>query len=165
MPIFIDIDHGSINLDHVARVTCNQVPLRDTTRFCFYGTAGAALGSLTTVADVDLVEITAPVVPAAAGTVAVLITVIPESRGTRPTPDDVWVERVPIVAWRLCHGGARPVLIEQSCSNESALIEMPDGRLLSAGDCTYGDLNGAKAAILADCQREWDRQHTAEVVS
>ena len=165
MSIFIATDHGSINLDHVTRVTCNRAPFQGASKFFFYSTNGTVLGSCTMVADFDLVELTAPVVPAAAGTVALLITAIPETRGARPTADDIWVTRAPIVAWRLCYGGARPVLIEQPCSAETILVEMPDGRLLAADDCTHSNLDAAKGTILADRQREWDRTHASEFVS
>lgn len=159
MPHFVDTDRGLINLDHVARMTSNQAPRRGAMAYCFYGADGAVLGSLVTAADFDLMQLAAPVVPAAAGQTAVLVGVATEACAVRPTPDDIWAERVPIVGWRLCYGCAQPVLIEEPSSNQTLLIALPGGKLVEPDSCVHDSLEAALDWVLQRCQREWDRRY------
>lgn len=122
--MFVSTDGGYVNLDHVAEVQYTA----DGRSLLFKSADGRALGKMRDAGAIDLEELTAAIVAAAKGATAVSILVC--HTDDRPTEDDLFVERVPVVAWRLAFGGAIPVLIEPSVSTETTFIETPDGRLL-----------------------------------
>ena len=111
-----------------------------------YGVPGYAL---------NVEGLTSELIPATSGTKACIISV---DDTDRPTTKDVWVEWMPILAWRFRAGSTcdpDPVLPEGG-SDGRILIELPDGKLLSVMDRTYDDLDDAKVTILAMAQGDWD---------
>jgi hypothetical protein len=107
-------------------------------------------------------DVLMPTVPAAAGAVATVV-YVSDSENARPTKDDLFVERAPIVAWRLTGVFAFPILPEEPTSNGTILIEMPDGRLKEPAMRLYDDLDKAKDDILRTAQSDWDREHNDKI--
>jgi hypothetical protein len=150
-----------VNLDHVARVRLQHDDKgRWVTRL--YDAEGGTLGD----AEQDVRLLTSPVVAAAPGTVAVIITICgvdPDGR-----PDRVKTETVPIVAWRVTGSVhdpaielAHPVFVEEPADNQLCFISMPDGRLVNTSlnpplPSFFADIDKAKAGVLAQAQRDWD---------
>jgi hypothetical protein len=151
MPQFIRTDDGLVNADHIAHARHRhdgKVVLRDRD--------GKSLG----VADQDDLE-TGILIPAAAGIFATVITVNGVYSAAPPTADCVYVDRVPIVAWRISRYTsdsyiALPVVAGIG-SDQTALIERPNGDLDSPDDRLYENLDAAKADFLEKAQREWQR--------
>jgi hypothetical protein len=158
MTHFIDIGRGKrINLAHVESVEERYAPGKTTTTF--YAPGHTLLG--TTESHLDLDEALSPVVPAAAGAVATVVHIC--FLDERPTEGDFWIDRQPIVAWRLTDTYAVPVIPDGSSG--TILIEQPDGQLQELAGATYDNLDDAKAKILRTAQDEWDREHSDTITS
>jgi hypothetical protein len=157
MALFIEADDGWINLDHIARVT---QALGENRTALFYDADGKIVGRKNRCEGLDIHELTAPIVPAAAGAAAFVVSTISSEHGGRP--DEVCCRPEQIVAWRLMYGGAVPLLIEATTSNEVVLIPLPDGRLLCPEHEIFEDVNGAKTALLRYAQSNWDRSRAAK---
>jgi hypothetical protein len=152
MTQFLRTDDGLVNVDHIARAVGRhdgKVVLRD----C----EGRSLG----VADECDLE-TATLVPAAPDTFATVISVSGIYSAALPTADCVYVDRVPIVAWRISRYTsdsyiALPVVAGIG-SDQTALIERPNGELDSPDDRLYKDLDAAKADFLKKAQQQWQQR-------
>jgi hypothetical protein len=153
MAHFVCCDSGWVNLDHVAKVLEHTRPNGDYW-LTFENASGAVIGRKSRATE-RLNELTAPIIPAAAGMVAVVI--CPYSECDEGRPDKVHVDHVPIVAWRLIYDGACPVLIEAPLSGATVFVTMPDGALMSPEDVTFSNLDFAIAGVLEFAQGDWDR--------
>jgi len=157
MTRFVDTDTGLLNLDHVARITRRLA--KGGVTFTFYEAAGTSLGSFTTAGGFDPETLTDPIIAAAPGAMAFVLTVY--TFEGRPSESDIWTTELPIVAWRVGRLCAAPIFPEYPTDNAIVLLPMPDGSLLSVDDCSYPDLQHAKQAILGRFQGDWDRRHAA----
>jgi hypothetical protein len=159
MSHFVECDAGWINLDHVARI--REVREKNTDRarrnLIFENADGTEMGRQTW-ATCDLEEM-APIVPAASGASAIIVWTFADSGDHDARPDTVLFDHVPVVAWRVVHGGAIPVLLQATTSSEIVLIPLPDGRLCLPEDAVYEGLEEAKRCLLLRAQGDWDRQH------
>src|SRR5690242_16252682 len=99
---FVSCDVGWVNLDHVVKAR-EQRRSDGIVSILFEGAEGKPIGR-TFISRGDLEELTAPVVPAASGATAVLITPYSSTDRVGDRPDRVHVEHVPIVAWRIVFG-------------------------------------------------------------
>lgn len=77
--------------------------------------------------------------------------------------DDLFVERVQVVAWSISivagiRYAARPVIAGQPADDDHIYIERPDGKLEEVGTGTFDDIEGAKNYVLKDAQNDWDRE-------
>jgi hypothetical protein len=99
----------------------------------------------------------ATIIPAAQPGFAVVIRV--DDPGSRPIDADMYVQRLPIIGWRVSADAAEPIVPGTNPSLEATiLIELPDGKLSDPADVTYDDLEEAKASILKLAQADWDQQ-------
>jgi hypothetical protein len=153
MAHFTDCDGGWINLDHVVKVGYQRCA---DPAMLFYGAGDVLIGKKTHHSGFDPEELTSPVV-AAAGVTAIVIAVYGEGHDDRPT--ETIVETLPIVAWRIAYGCAIPILPDTSASNSRVLVQLPDGKLLLADDCTFDSVADAERALLLQYQADWDRRH------
>ncbi len=160
MAHFVQCDEGWVNLDHVAEI--REVRRQDHAggrrSLIFESDAGKIIARQTWPCS-DMEEVTAPVVAAGAGSVAIVVGTFANSDGVDERPDSAEAEQMPIVAWRLMYGGAIPVLVQATTGNETVLISLPDGRLLLPEDTTFADLDEAKRCLLLRAQAAWDRSH------
>jgi len=157
MTRFIETDSGWVNLGHVATVGKRQRTARRE-ELVFRNIDGRELDTLGWPNALNVEQLTAPVIPAAVGAVAVVIGIYPEGFDDRPTDGDVMAERVPIVGWRITADGAEPVLINPASASETVLIEAPDGQIHSFGEGTYANLDEAKRNILRRTQDRWEQR-------
>lgn len=133
-PRFISLDDDSlVSLDIVGRVVEAGIGGE------VYDKDGKRLGR-----TYDCIEhLTAIYVPAASDAQAVVFYADDQA------PGGVFVERYPVVAWRIGHNGiADPVLFEDLASNGLLMLPMPDGTLCEQDSRTYENLDAAKAAAL-----------------
>lgn len=152
MANFVYTKQGQVNLDHVAKTATN---VKGET--LLYDKAGEILG--TAIEEIH----GGPIIPGSSGQSAVIITVYDEDG--RPAEDDIVHQYVPIIAWRICpslaghpSGYGIPILAEDVSSNQCVFVEFPDGKLCSASDRTYDNLDKAKEDILNEFQRLWDQR-------
>lgn len=154
MTKFIQTTRGWINLAVVARATYD----RDG-RYNLFDAHGESLGSCSDY-SFDPRDTQIGVVPSA-GIVAICIST-DRSDGERPTPADVWVAQIPVIAWRLIGDGfAEPVALESLSGWTAVVFECPDGRYLEPENASYPSLDDAKTAALERAQRRWDDEHRA----
>ena len=159
--MFVHTDEGRLNLAHVARIK-NTGPRGGKWWRIFYGANGERLGANDD-PDLDIETLMAPIVPAAPGTTVVLI-YHPHTEASRPEPDDIWVETVPVLAWRCTSLGAVPIIFEdEDLRNARILHPLPDGRFLAPGDRTFETVGEAVASALQDAQEAWDLRQGNQV--
>jgi len=155
MARFFSTDAGEINLDHVVRA--RDINNREGQRqFVFYGTDGGRIGEITYPTG-WLSELLAPIVAAAPGMVAVVITPHSEA-GIAERPHMVLTERLPIVGWRIVYDTPVPILLETPIDKATVFIELPDGALVAPDDFTASDIADAERVVLMRAQAEWDRK-------
>jgi hypothetical protein len=151
MAEFIDTESGYVNLDHVATVERSRAGKSSLLRDRKGRSLGVARGE---------VSQSYTLIAAAPGMFATAID-LGNDHSVRPVADDVFVERYPIVAWRIRGGEdlsfAFPVLAGVHGDNETVLLELPDGRFDLRMSGTYDGIEVAKAEILAVAQNNWDR--------
>lgn len=144
MPAFVSCTSGTsfINLDRVARTEAHNQ--RGTVSNLF-AESGELLGRVYT-SNIPEGE----VIPAAAGLFAVVITVFADG--------SVSHQRHPIAAWRVLRGtlgeSAFPIISDDLCSNETILVELPDGRLCLPAEQVFDNLESAKDCLLKRAQTE-----------
>ena len=151
--MFVSTDNGLVNLAHVARVA----PSFSGDRHILYDTDGASIGRVNDPNfDPDL--LVAPVIPAAPGTTVI---VIAEPKGEqRPTADDLWHEKIPVLGWRCMPYGAEPIVWDPETLKAGLVFHrMPDGSLVCPGAWVYSGLDQALAGLLYWEQQNWDRRH------
>jgi hypothetical protein len=161
MPHFISCDDGWVNLDHVVRICyqkCRNPGL------LFYGTDGTSIGIKTNCpAGFDLDEAVAPMVAAAAGATAVVMSATcGESPNSRPT--ETYAESVLIAAWRLVYDVAMPIFCEAPMPGDSVFIVLPDGRVMEPGGGIFDSIADAQAWVLRRAQARWDSEYAARKV-
>jgi len=147
---FIKCHHGWVNLAHVAKVAQT-----DSNMFALYGLDGAVLGVTETYEE--WVEQTAPVVTAASGAFAYVVSRDSVS-ANRPEEGEFRVDKVPIVAWRIVGADPEPILMDSAASNQTVLLPMPDGKVLRPFEATYNSLEDATAVLLTEARAEWDAE-------
>ena len=142
-------DFGYVNLAHVAKVRTNPAGKQ-----VLLDAGGGSLG-------VARDEVTnSGTLIAAAGMFATVVYVGNKPK-VRPVDDDVFVERYPIVAWRIRgddeFADAYPVLPgSNGVENATVLIELPDGKLDEPHSGTYNNIEEAKTTFLERAQNGWD---------
>jgi len=96
------------------------------------------------------------IVPDTRGTIAVVV----QSRRTRarPTAADVYVERVPVIAWSIENGLADPILAMLIGIDAVVMLELPDGGFYEPGICRYDDIEDVKTQAIERAQDAWDRR-------
>jgi hypothetical protein len=157
--MFVSTSDGFVNLDDVVRIkldrsrTLTVLTLRN-------GDTVTSPASL-----YDLVAEARPLVPAAAGTEAVLVWFSAEGND-RPTIDDIEVGRTAVVAWRV-HGGTgggygEPILVDEPSDNQHVLLPQSDGTLLEPSNAVFRNLDAAKASVLEDEQQRYDAEQARE---
>jgi len=134
----------------------------------FHGQNDVVLGSRTLNSDVpfDLTEETAPVVSAAAGSIAYLVIYVP-GWPCRPIAVEIVVQQ--IIGWRITSAGNIPLIPNQMSRTPEILVPLPNGEIVrpwnsytSSLDQRYSDLEDARARLLDDMQEHWDRVQRAE---
>lgn len=149
MTKFVQTTHGWINVATIAQAIWQN----ENERYVLYDARGDSLGLVSNFGFDPRDTLEDTYVPCT-GVIATLISV---PSNARPTADDIYVWRLHVIAWKLIGDGfAEPVLTESTGGGEVVLIECPDGRLLDAENCSYENLDAAKAAALAKAQEEWD---------
>jgi hypothetical protein len=144
-------DFNYVNLAHVVKVRTNTAGKQ-----VLLDADGGSLGVAR-----DEVTNSGTLVAAAAGMFATVVYVGNKPK-VRPVDDDVFVERYPIVAWRIrgtneSDESAYPVLAGvQGASNATVLIELPDGKLDEPHSGTYNNIEEAKTTFLERAQNGWD---------
>jgi hypothetical protein len=151
---FLETDKGWVNVAHITRITERHAD--DCSSATLYGPTGEVLGRIGQMTT-DIDDLTAPIVPAAAGQFAKIIYVWSHIR--RPTEQDVWVDEQPIVAWSLRTFGDREPILPEEISNGTVLICLPGGKLLEPDHARFDDIAEAKQHLLDRAQAEWDRKH------
>lgn len=152
MAQFTRTKHGTlVNLDHIARVKFNG---RD--GYSLLDRNGEPLGE---VEDGEDTTLSLTIIPAAAGVFATVVS-CDFHRSERPTEDDIWADRVPVVAWSIEISGmnhtATPITAGAVADEDHVLIEWPDGKLDETHNAIYENLDKAKASILRHAQNQWD---------
>lgn len=153
MAWFVDTDEGRVNLDHVVRTG----EIRRDGRCTLFDAEGISLG-LALADDITL----GVIIPAAAGFFATVVTVVDSDM--RPTLEDLYVNRISIVAWHVSPWlhetyRTRPIIAGEATSNQSVLIERPDDWLDDfEEECSYKNIQAARDKILERYQKEWDRR-------
>ena len=130
----------------------------------FYGADGTSIGIKTDcAAEFNLEEAIAPVVAAAAGATAVVMSATcGESPNGRPT--ETYAESVPIAAWRLVYDVAMPIFVEAPMPGDLVFIVIPDGRVMEPGGGIFDTIADAQARILRRAQARWDHEYAARKV-
>lgn len=112
----------------------------------------------TTEDDWDVGDHLATIVPAQPGQEAVLV-----CTGTdgdhRPTEDDIWTTRYPVIAWRVDSNPDHtpsPILPDDMPSNGRIFIVLPDGKLVEPYMGQHDSLEAMRTALLEEAQRDWD---------
>ena len=162
MPHFVNCDEGWVNLDHVVKIEYQQCR---NAGLLFYGADGRSIiGTKTDCRyGFSLEQAVAPVVPAAAGATAVIISAVyGESHNGRP--NETYAESVPIAAWRLVDTVAMPVLVEATLSDDTVLVVLPDGRLMEPGSGIFDTIADAQAEVLRRAQARCDREYATQKV-
>jgi len=77
----------------------------------------------------------------------------------RPTADDVWVHRQPVVGWTISGRDAEPILPETRAVGDRIMFVTSDGGVLDPHIAHYDNLDAMKASVLIEAQAEWDRRH------
>ncbi len=160
MSQFIETKSGYVNLALVARIGEREHRQPNETKgttYTFYGPEDRVLGTRTVWGGraIDFETMTAPVVPAAPGTMACVLWLYTE--GNRPTDEHICESRQPIVAWRIPLDGApQPVLLDPPISDDEAIfIEVPAG-FWRAEHGQFATIEEAKAAFLKEAQQTYD---------
>jgi hypothetical protein len=161
MPYFINCDEGWVNLDHVVKIEYQRCR---NPGVLFYGADGTSIGIKTDcAAEFNLEEAIAPVVAAAAGATAVVMSATcGESPNGRPT--ETYAESVPIAAWRLVYNVAMPIFVEAPMPGDSVFVVLPDGRVMEPGGGVFDTTADAKEGVLRRAQVRWDREYAARKV-
>jgi hypothetical protein len=157
MAKFISIDSGWLNLDHVVRVEeSDQADGR--TVLLFRNAADKIIGRSYS-AD-DFWKHAAPILPAAAGAFALVVTTHNRT-DERPheRPDAVYSSRVPIVGWHVGYEWPSPVLPEEAAHNQRVFVELPGGMVMSPDDVVLESREAAEKHCLAEAQASWDRRN------
>lgn len=98
------------------------------------------------------------IIPAAPASEVVVVSV--SRHAGRPSEEDVYVERLPVLAWCVDSAAPQPVArpISVRVLNGAVLIPGPNGQLFELDGSTFADLNEATRIILG---REQGRYETA----
>lgn len=107
----------------------------------------------------DFWEYAAPVLPASAGAVALVVTTHCGTEGFHGRPGEVWSTCVAIVGWRVGYGCPVPVLPEEGAHNQRVFIKTPDGMFMSPDDVLLESREAVETHCLAEAQASWDRRH------
>ena len=94
-----------------------------------------------------------------------ITTLVPAPRGQEalsvyswsdgPEEAQIRVERVTVVAWRVCSMAALPIIAgDAPCSNQTILIIQPDGRITEPFNREWENIEGAKKDLLAEAVAE-----------
>jgi hypothetical protein len=167
MSTFIQIEGGELNLSFVAGTQHHFRKTKDGRCYkaiSFYDAQKRLLGHIEHADGIDLEEITAPVVPAAPGVVAAVLHTMTSDDNLGGCPEEIYVELLPIVAWRLLPERAVPVLLDETSPTSIILLMMPDGRWLEPGDSSYATLDEAETALLKRAQADWHRKRALGTV-
>lgn len=139
-----------INLDLVAR--CDYI--RD--KYHCYALDGTLLGTTMH----DPAEYTAPVVPASWGQTALVLKVVAnDASPPQARPDEIWINEIIVVAWRLCRWSTAPILIEEPLPTASIGYRNSDGSIFVPDEGLYPNINVWREDMLKSAQAEWDRNH------
>lgn len=152
MSTFVATIEGEyVNLDLVSYA--KPVNTRDGHReTVLFAAAGNALGRC--YGHPDFESLTAPVMPAEPGTVVIIISISSEGR---PGSDDVFIRRMPVIAWRVGPmSPVTPVCIEEIAESEAWFLPLPSGELLYQDDQIFGSIERAADNCLLRAQVAWD---------
>ncbi len=157
MPIFIRTDTACVNLAHVTCVLSRRSNrTKGVLRYEFIGPEGYTLGTLE--ADhFDIEALTAPILPAAPGALAYVVSIDDDS-GARPTEADLFIRLLHVIGWRVFQHWIEPILVETTCDGEHVLVVCEDGTLVEPEIQRHANLETAKAEILRQAQEAFDMQ-------
>jgi hypothetical protein len=158
---FVETDEGDINLAAVATaIRSYRKTLAGETYavLALLDARGKLLGEIGFADAIDLEAMTAPAVPAAAGAVAAVLHAMAADDSPDGCPSEVYVEQLPVCAWRVLPGRAIPVLPEETPASATILLLTPEGRWLEPGGSTFGTLVEAQVSVLERAQSEWRRR-------
>jgi len=132
---FVETRNGLVNLDHVATITRRE-EMRprsgELTVYSLRDTAGRSLGETSDFYPDDLLV---TVVPAAVGA---FVHVVLEYG------NEVQIDQVSVVAWKIRGEDAEPILTDTPTSNQTVLIPQPDGKITFPYDRTFDSLDEAR---------------------
>jgi hypothetical protein len=149
MPHFILTDKDTVNLDCVATADTSH----DGKRTHLRDASGKLLGTCD--ASLDLELLTAPVVPAAPGERALIVYAWPSDGAPSTRPDETYVVRMQIPAWRIVRNVAFPILLEEPSSNSYVFVKLPGGRVIMPADTIFDDEAAAIEYALTTEQSRW----------
>ena len=153
MARMIKTDDGWVNLDHIVTVEAGGGEL-------LFKDAQQCVLAVASDQSLDPDEVLAPVIPATPALAAFAVAVRTSDDNGRPTEEDMLVDRVWVVGWRLRGGHyPDPIVAPTPFSSSTAIfVAMPDGRVW---DTTCEDLcisfEEAEACLLQSAQQQWDR--------
>lgn len=158
---FVETRTGFVNLDLTARIDVELVG-KEKGRVCsFFSATGELLGKD---GYFDPFTVAGLIIPAAAGAFALVIGV-DDFTAKRPTAEDVYVQRVPIIGWKIEGEDPSPILLESPCSGDRILhpCSIDGSKLIERDFCVWDDIGSAKAGILLEVQTAWDIRQKAEL--
>lgn len=155
---FVNTKDGWINLAHVAKIKTTYT--RDgQEKHLLYSVDGSLCGT-TDDPDFDILVLAAPVVHAAPGSTITAIHSPHYDAANRPKSDDVWSEKVPVLAWRCTSAGVVPVTPDDADLRYCRILHpLPNGHFFAPGDQTFESVEQAVSNTLRDAQEGWDRPH------
>ena len=147
---FIEVDDGWVNASHVARIELQKCK---NPGLLFYSADKSVIGKKTCHSGFDPSDI-APIVPAAPGSTAVIISA--SNGNDRPSEALSWT--YPIVGWRISEGAGTPILTDQITSDDHVLIQSKDGSLIGKEGAVFANIAEARDHVLRLAQQSWDQR-------
>ena len=105
----------------------------------------------------------APIIPATPAIEACAVTIRTGDDNSRPTEEDLLIDHVWVVGWRLSGGRyPEPIIAPTPFSTGTTIfVTMPDGRVWdSSCEDLCISLEEAKAYLLQSAQQQWDSEHS-----
>lgn len=153
MSRFVRATKSWVNLDLVQKITESH----DREHLQLYATDGSLIDTVRS-GEWDPQERFSTPIPAAAGTVAILLAVC-DTDGVRPEMSDVLARELPVIAWSMGSAGVpAPIVPEMLCASEHLFLRLPDGSLLEPWNEWFANLNDAKREVLRNAAVCWDAQ-------
>jgi hypothetical protein len=160
MAHFISVGREWINLDIIARV--EESDEADGRTVLLFRNAADKIIAKSYSVD-GFWKHTAPVLPAAAGAFALVVTTRRADNRFQERPDAVYSSRVPIIGWYVGDGWPSPLLPEEAAHNQRVFFELPGGLVMSPDDIVLESREAAEKHCLAEAQASWDRRNAEAV--
>src|SRR5690348_7063889 len=156
MARMVRTDAGWVNLDHIVTVEARGSKL-------LFKDAQQCVLAVLSDQSLDANDVLAPVIPATPAIEACAVTIRTGDDNSRPTEEDLLVDHVWVVGWRLSGGRyPEPIVAPTPFSTGTTIfVTMPDGRVWdSSCEDLCISLEEAKACLLRSAQQQWDSEYS-----